>query len=785
MNTFNRFGPSTGGLGSRGFSLLEVLIAVVVLSTGFLAIAALQGSLTRASADAKVRSQVAALLQARMDEIRAIGYFGAADATDSCADNAGATDGSDFVPASFCTQNALSELTLVQEVETWTSAVGANSFAVGPPADVNDPQFKRVTIRAQWRDATGATRRLAMNSDLSELSLKDSLVEPPDDTSLDTLNPLVRQDNPATAGVIPIALGDGSSSAASNPTPELVGQNNNQEIVATKFNVLTYAPSGNGFQIQRRFENQVVKCDCTYGAGGNNLPEIWRTPQWPAVWSGERYDVYQPETAMTAPGARIPGPAGPTAGITQSPLCQECCRDHHDNATDTPRFDPERDFGTYQYGKYQLDNSGQLVQQSNQINGDYLAACRVIRVDGFWRTASDMYQRHFGLLETTPVAGVEAKSGLVTTAATTAYEVFVKDYLDAYDGSQSTAPDNADTLFDAEPALNQPEDVDIAVPSNTDYRYLHGRGLFVDYLESDARALLEGKAEDCPNGTPVADCILPYLPFTSINLTEIADWASSNQSVILVNSGNLLASNPTEPSGGRTIGRADGVADNTATLRVSNSGVAVSGNILDGIDPQDDTSIRSDAQAFTVGGDGDPAGTGDSFDVQVLGGGSNPFVFYAFPGDTTECLKPDDHVCQTNTDLGGDGIAGSIRLENYWIETTTQQAVTASCKLPNGSIASRTQTLAVPTFYDYDVTSVTRNGVVDGSIQQPADRDGKVFETTTISFNAVTADDLIVVTLTEKVSLTNPAYASVESCTTKNNSDEINNVVWYKPWTQP
>jgi prepilin-type N-terminal cleavage/methylation domain-containing protein len=59
---------------SGGFSLLEVLVAIVVLTVGLLALAASAGSLTRASSDAKVRARVAAMLSARMDELRGSNY---------------------------------------------------------------------------------------------------------------------------------------------------------------------------------------------------------------------------------------------------------------------------------------------------------------------------------------------------------------------------------------------------------------------------------------------------------------------------------------------------------------------------------------------------------------------------------------------------------------------------------------------------------------------------------------------------------------------------------------
>ena len=44
------------------------------MAVGLLALAALQGSLTRSSAEAKVRGRVGAMLTARMDDLRSGGY---------------------------------------------------------------------------------------------------------------------------------------------------------------------------------------------------------------------------------------------------------------------------------------------------------------------------------------------------------------------------------------------------------------------------------------------------------------------------------------------------------------------------------------------------------------------------------------------------------------------------------------------------------------------------------------------------------------------------------------
>jgi hypothetical protein len=266
------------------------------------------------------------------------------------------------------------------------------------------------------------------------------------------------------------------------------------------------------------------------------------------------------------------------------------------------------------------------------------------------------------------------------------------------------------------------------------------------------------------------------LPFTTANLTEIAKWTGEQHRILTVNSGNLLSTTPAQPSGSRTIGKATGSANNVSTVRLSNSGAAVSSVLttVAGVDPNDNTEIFTDTQPFSVGG----AATGASFDVRVTGGSINPFVFFTLGSDTDrECLKPagSDHHCVTSAGTTLPQF-GTVRASNYWFENTTSQVVNATC----GTRAA-TDTLAVPTFHNYVVTSTTVNGVA-GAIGAPVN-DGKITESTTLTFTAIPQGALILVGLAEQAG--SPVYATIASCTTNGGGNKISNVVWNKPWTTP
>lgn len=607
--------PRTGG-----FSLIEVMVAVVVLATGLLALAALQGALSRNSADSKARSAVAAALTSRLTEFR---QSPPADGTttNNCGNAAWVCTAQ--------TQGSIGGLTVTDNVSTmvWKGGTFA-AFANGD--SLTGALFKRIAMSAQWTDSTGATKTMVVRSDVSAKVYGSGTGYPTNDPSGSASKfPIVRQDNPSnTAGVIPIVTGN-QATAASNPQPIIEGADSNLRV-GTAFDVLNYVPEGSVAKITKRFQTEVIKCRCQYGQAGYSVAG---KAQWPTVWDGTTYSVYPGSGAATGvamnagedpsyDGTAKGGKKG--SGREQSEQCTECCRDHHDSSASPQeaRYDPEASG----YNKFSEAN-GTLTAVNNTASDKYVAACRVVKVDGLWRTTADMYQRSYGLLETSAIGGVQAKSGIPSTAATGAYQTYVKDYLSTYTKASTTAPGDPQGIFDGSTTLNAPTTITIATPSTTDYRYLHGRGLYVDYLTTKAQKSIEKC--DGKSGTAYTECLLPMLPFTTINLTEIAKWTPSDTNVLAVNTNNTLYFNVTEPSGGRTAGINGGTATSDTESLKSNSGVAVSDDIAGAVDENGDEIASTDSQEFTVGGGGGGSGN-NYFWTRLIGAGSAPGLTHTY-----------------------------------------------------------------------------------------------------------------------------------------------------------
>ena len=527
--------PTLHRPGVHGFALIEALIAVVVLAIGLMALTALQGSLVRSSADSKARSQIAAYAAGEMDRIRTGAPVVASKTATAAADDISLT----------ARAAGLSTLSQTSTEEFYYHDAASGTFATTNPNTGKNAWFRRVTLSMSWTDAVGGARQMSLATDISPLALSMSKVlvdrEPSSDAGL---RPVVRRpvDAVVAEGMIPIATGgeDGEATAATNPKPRLLGGNSGTYVSDTRFDIVTFSDTeSNDFvRLNKKIETAVVGCTCqnntdgfTRSGPGADLRAFLLAQGFrPTTWSGRTY---------TTPVAAVAAVNSSPVNISQSPLCDVCCRDHKDpENVSGPKFSP---WAGQASAHYKLNGSVFELAASGE---QYLEACRLIRVDGSFRVAADARIHDNAMVPTREyVASATSGSSLPAVSndnsATLSnldsegkplYESYVYDAVsDLFFSTTAVAASGNNVDFPATQqsnSLNLPSYVPIK-PVN-DRRWLHSRVFMVDYLEADARNRLREASADCADASTAVQrgqCVLAFVPLASINTTELAYWS--------------------------------------------------------------------------------------------------------------------------------------------------------------------------------------------------------------------------------------------------------------------
>jgi type IV pilus modification protein PilV len=704
---------------TAGFSLLEVMIAVVILSVGLLALASLQVHLIRASADSKAQSIALSLAKDKLEQLR---NFQTMAAYRALTDRA--------LPTCPSSDTECITVGAVTFARGWTvdryafnTTTGFQSLAdtVAVPAGYGtNNEFKRIIVQVSWQEASGATQQIQVEDALGALDPADSAKIAKSSRTVAARKPKVIIRNPAgTEGVIPIAIGNGSDTAATNPTPEVTGRGTNTErVVETRYDVLTYAAlSGDNTKAtaQNRVETSVVGCTCNVNNGGGV------TGMRPTYWDGDRYTVPSP--------ANFTAPAGVATNLAvpESRLCTACCRDHHDNSTAASsrilsgqaKFDPRRTT----HDHYAIDSITDAAT-GTVATGDYREACRLIRVDGIFRVASDAFNDHMDLLETKTGSDgivehlpVPSDAATLNYAGTTSSPGFVLNYMNsrfvtgtAYNTRMAMTPS---------PALH-PASVTIT-KSIYDFRWQHARGLYIDYLEPAAIAAITKAKADCAARTPspcttaeTKTAVLKVLPFTSINLSEVANWRSfglrnettpttESTDLITVTNDDFLESIvdvqpargnalpgfriPTSPPSGTYNAKA------SAEIFESNSGLAL---LLDPVDPPEFNPV-TDGQILLLSGSA-PSATSGIYSLTITkqtNANPNGYVFSASSASYPR-IASSPNVSRCNYATRGGSKPNPYSCGNYNLGTSSGAVpIIITLSKFNYTDASRTSTAAL------------------------------------------------------------------------------------------
>lgn len=519
---------------ANGFSLIEVMIAVVVLSFGLLALAALQGALFRAGAETKARATATALAQEVIEQGRSFAHI-----VKPSADYAGATYYDNLT--SFTGKSVSAggvTFSIGREVTRFNTAGAVIPDAT--PFDPVTPEYKLVTVKVGWSGSDGLAESVTITDAVASVAPADAMnvvkgpytlpagpqvwIEPPN------------KDNPA---VVPIAVGDDKSAASSNPVPRRFA-NADTNTAATLFSVHTFTGSTTGDEVllNRKLDVAAVTCNCS--TAGSPVSTAFNPAYEPVVWSGRQLGYLEPTPLNSGtPIGKWVDDSTPNKDIRA--MCTTCCRDHHESTTRKVRPDPHRALPAPHYLTV-ASNDGSY-QIGDPVRGEYSEACQLVRVGGQMRITVDPKQNFLVSVALNP-----ERTGHVPENFVQRYSALVVDYLQAgvsslpggYLSPQDQFPAFSIEKYAGNCSVDPTSDYcDILEPSSIPLtldaapRQMVAFGLYADYLTKETRL-----AYDCAGSKDESrrECDgmrdrnkMEVLPFYAINVANLGVWGPDSQ----------------------------------------------------------------------------------------------------------------------------------------------------------------------------------------------------------------------------------------------------------------
>ena len=471
-----------------GVSLIEVFVALLVLSVGLIALAKLQVDLVRGGGDTRARAAALALAEQKLEDLRTFSYKTSAAVWDVVVEDPNSTMAWSFIEDNKGGRIKSEPIVQagVQYNLSWTSSP---QFTEGPVAGSGNKSFyKVVEVKVEWTGGDDHPQPVKLSASIPDTP--PSLTQQASTEAVGNLSgPLVAHVPGLQPEVISIDVGPGLTRETSRPLPTV---KNTADSTMVTFDVVTYHTNNNA--VARREDFVTISCKCTFDGTG-----LARTPA-KATRVGATLLRDQPGKVVTKT-------IGKPANAQQPPLCNICCRDHHDytEGTDNYRYNPEANVNHAHYVK--PDNRFAQVTTAAKTSGDYDEACRLKRINGLFQVFEDWNLRTLTVLPKTDLEEGAAKADEYRAAV----QAFITDFAAVKASGSGTLPSSLD--FTPSPVSLDPN-----------AKQLLARAIYIDNMPENLLTKIDEILNDSDPDNDLS--VLSLVPFYEIHLTKLADWIS-------------------------------------------------------------------------------------------------------------------------------------------------------------------------------------------------------------------------------------------------------------------